>query len=320
MLRYILKRLLWMIPIILTVAIVVFSLMSLAPGKPEEIILGSNATEEAYAVMRHNLKLDDPFLVRLARFLKNTFIDFDFGQSWIDRTSVFGAMMEKFPRTIIMALSTFVLSYLIGIPLGINAAIHQNRWQDSASMFVALMGISVPSFWLALLLVILFAVKLQWLPPMGFGGVKYYILPALAGAFSGIATSARQTRSSMLDVIRSDYITTARAKGVPNRQVITKHAFRNALIPIITLMGGDLANLLGGTMVIETIFAIPGIGSYIVSAVGRRDYPAVQGSALLLSIIFSIIMLVVDLIYAAADPRIKAQYASPSKRRKTDEA
>ena len=318
MLRYTLKRLLWMIPIILAVAIVVFTLMSMAPGKPEEIILGSNATEEAYATIRHNLKLDDPFMVRLARFLKETFLEFDFGKSWIDGQPVFQSMMEKFPRTIIMALSTFMLSYLIGIPLGINAAIHQNKWQDSTSMFVALMGISVPSFWLALLLVLLFAVKLKWLPPMGAGGLKYYILPALSGCFSGIATCARQTRSSMLDVIRSDYITTARAKGVPNRQVITRHAFKNALIPIITLAGGDLAGQLGGTMVIETIFCIPGIGGYIVSAVNNRDYPAVQGSAILLAIIFSVIMLLMDLVYAAADPRIKAQYSKSSKRRKAN--
>ena len=315
MIRYAIKRILWMIPIILAVAVLVFSLMTLAPGRPEEIILGSNATEEAYATMRHSLGLDDPYLVRLARFLKETFIDFNFGNSWIDRTPVISAMMEKLPRTIILALSTFAISYLIGIPLGINAATHQNKWQDSASMFVALLGVSVPNFWLALLLVLLFAVRLRWLPPMGANGFEYYILPALAGCFSGLATCARQTRASMLDVIRSDYITTARAKGVSNRQVIFKHAFKNALIPIITLAGGDIAGLLGGTMVIETIFSIPGIGSYIVSAVNRRDYPAVQGSAIFLAIIFSVVMLLVDLIYAAVDPRIKAQYARSSRGR-----
>lgn len=315
MLRYVLKRILWMIPIILAVAILVFTLMTLAPGEPERIILGTNATEEAYAAMRESLGLNDPYLIRLARFLKETFIDFNFGNSWIDNTSVMGSILEKLPRTVILALATFTISYLIGIPLGIISAVNQNRWQDSASMGVALLGVSIPNFWLALLLVLLFAVKLQWLPPMGIGGFEFYILPALSGCFGGLATCARQTRSAMLDVIRSDYITTARAKGVANRHVITKHAFKNALIPIITQAGGDLANLLGGTMVIEAIFSIPGLGSYIVSAVNRRDYPATQGSAIFLAIVFAVIMLLVDLLYAAVDPRIKAQYEGASKRR-----
>ncbi len=314
--RYILKRVLWMIPIILGVAILVFSLLYFAPGKPEELILGSHATEEAYTAKRIELGLEDPYLVRLARFLKEAFLEFDFGSSWFTRIPIIDTIAERLPRTIVLTLCTFLFSYGIGIPLGIIAATHQNKWQDTASMLVALTGVSLPNFWLALILVLVFSVSLGWLPAMGIGGLQYYILPALSGCFSSLAICARQTRSSMLDVIRSDYITTARSKGVPERQVITRHAFKNAVIPIITMAGGDFGSLLGGMMVIETIFSIPGMGIFIVNAVNTRDYPAVQGGSLFLAITFSIIMLLVDLLYAAVDPRIKAQYSSQNKARR----
>jgi peptide/nickel transport system permease protein len=311
--RYILKRLLWMIPIILFVAILVFTLMSFAPGKPEELILGSHATAEAYAAKRAELHLDDPYLIRLARFLKQTFIDFDLGTSWFTNEPVSQSIAERLPRTFALAICTFLFAHCIGIPLGITAATHQNKWQDTVSMIAALIGVSMPSFWVALLMVLLFSVKLGWFPAMGFGGLKYYILPGLSGCFVALATAARQTRSAMLDVIRSDYITTARAKGVPERQVIRRHALKNALIPIITQAGGTFGQLLGGVMVIETIFAIPGMGTLIVTAVNNRDYPVVQGGSIVVAITFSLIMLLVDLLYAAVDPRIKGQYASMSK-------
>ena len=314
--RYILKRVLWMIPIILGVAILVFSLLYFAPGKPEELILGSHATEEAYTAKRIELGLEDPYLVRLARFLKEAFLEFDFGSSWFTRIPIIDTIAERLPRTIVLTLCTFLFSYGIGIPLGIIAATHQNKWQDTASMLVALTGVALPNFWLALILVLVFSVSLGWLPAMGIGGLQYYILPALSGCFSSLAICARQTRSSMLDVIRSDYITTARSKGVPERQVITRHAFKNAVIPIITMAGGDFGSLLGGMMVIETIFSIPGMGIFIVNAVNTRDYPAVLGGSLFLAITFSIIMLLVDLLYAAVDPRIKAQYSSQNKARR----
>ena len=208
---------------------------------------------------------------------------------------------------------------LLGIPLGIVAATHQNKWQDHLSMILALVGVAVPNFWLALLLIILFSVKLGWLPAMGIGtglaGIKYYILPAVSNCAGALANCARQTRSSMLDVIRADYITTARAKGVPERMVISRHALKNALIPIITMMGTSFGRLLGGAMIIETIFSLPGMGSYIIGAVNNRDYPIVQGGSIVLAIAFSIAMLLIDLLYAAVDPRIKAQYAAKSKKK-----
>ncbi len=308
MVRYIFKRLLWMIPIVLGVAIIVFTLMTFCPGDPASIILGSSATEEDLSIMREELGLNDPYIIRLGRFLSDTFIHFDLGESWITRTSIRDAIIERLPRTMILTITTMGLSMLIGIPLGVMAAVNQGKWKDNFCMAFALAGVSIPDFWLALLLIILFSVNLGWLPAMGIGGIQYYILPAMAGCMGGIAALARQTRSSMLDVIRADYITTARAKGVPEMRVITRHALKNAFIPIITVVGMHFGKMLGGAMVIETIFSIPGMGSYIVTGVNSRDYPVVQVGAIFLAIIFSICMLGVDLIYAAVDPRIRASY------------
>ncbi len=318
MLRYILKRILWMIPIVLGVAIIVFTLMSFCPGDPATIILGSTATESDLTAMREELGLNKTYIERLGTFLYDTFIRFDFGESWITRTSIKAAIIERLPRTMLLTIATLGLSTLIGISLGIMAAINQGNWKDNLCMAFALIGVSVPDFWLALLLILLFSVKLGWLPAMGIGGLQYYILPAMAGCMGGIAALARQTRSSMLDVIRADYITTARSKGVPEFRVITRHALKNAFIPIITIIGTHFGKMLGGAMVIETIFAIPGMGSYIVTAVNSRDYPVVQVGAVFLAIVFSICMLGVDLIYAAVDPRIRAQYGKKSRKVKVN--
>jgi peptide/nickel transport system permease protein len=317
---YIFKRLLWMIPIILAVAVLVFTLMTLCPGDPAQIILGSLATEADFAAKRAELGLDNPYIVRLATFLSDTFIHFDLGVSWISNVSIADTLVERLPRTLILSLITTLFSFGIGIPLGIVAATHQGRWQDSLCMVIALVGVSMPNFWLALMLVLLFSVKLNWLPALGIGtglaGLKYYILPALSGFAGGMATAARQTRSSMLDVIRSDYITTARAKGVPENKVITKHALKNALIPIITLIGSTFGTMLGGAMILETVFSIPGMGTYIITAVNNRDYPVVEIGTIFLAIVFSIFMLLVDIMYAMVDPRIKAQYAGKKKVKK----
>lgn len=314
MLRYTLRRLLWMIPIVLGVAILVFTLMTFCPGDPAQIILGASASVDEINALRDTLGLNDPFIVRLGRFLADTFIRFDLGSSWMNQTRVASAIADRLPRTLALAIATSLLSIIIGVPLGVTAAVHQGGIGDNISMVLALIGISIPSFWLAMLLVLLFSVRLGWLPAMGIGSLKYYILPALAGCTGGIATLARQTRSSMLDVIRSDYITTARAKGVPENKVITKHALKNALIPIITVIGNQFGMHVGGTMVIETIFSIPGMGTLIVTAVNQRDYPVVQSGAIFLAISFSLIMLLVDLLYAAVDPRIKARYSAMGKK------
>ena len=320
MFKYILKRLLWMIPIILGVTILVFTMMTFCPGDPAEIILGTTATEADLLAKRVELGLDQPFLVRLAQYMSDVFLHFDMGNSWITNIDIMSSIAERMPRTLVLALVTLIIAYGLGIPLGIMAATHQNKWQDHLSMILALIGVAIPNFWPALLLIILFSVNLGWLPAMGVGtglaGLKYYILPAVSNCAGALANCARQTRSSMLDVIRADYITTARAKGVPERVVVTKHALKNALIPIITMMGTTFGRLLGGAMIIETIFTIPGMGSYIIGAVNNRDYPVVQGGSIILAIAFSIAMLLIDLLYAAVDPRIKAKYVASGKRRK----
>ena len=320
MLKYVLKRLIWMIPIVLGVAILVFIMMTFCPGKPEEIILGPSATETELAAKRLELGLDDPIVLRLGRYMSDVFIHFDLGKSWLTNVDITSSIKERLPRTLMLTITTLLISVGIGIPLGVIAAIKQNKWQDSLCMVLALIGVAIPNFWLALLLVLQFSVKLNWLPALGIGtglaGIKYYILPAISGSTGGLASCARQTRSAMLDVIRADYITTARSKGVPEWDVIMKHALKNSLIPIITVMGTMFGHFLGGAMIIETIFAIPGMGTYIIGAVNSRDYPIVQGGSIFLAITFSFCMLIVDLLYALVDPRIKAQYASGRKKRK----
>ncbi len=308
MYKYILKRLILMIPVILGVTVLIYTIMYFTPGDPAVIILGANASQDQLEQKREDLGLNDGYIVNLARFMKRAFFEFDFGNSYINNTNIAHEIISQFPRTLTIAFFSVVLSLVFGMPLGIWSAVNQYSWKDHFSMFVALFGVSMPSFWAGLMLVIMFALKLGWLPPSGIGDLKHYILPVFALALGGMATTARQTRSSMLEVIRSDYIVTARAKGLSERKVIYRHALRNALIPVITAAGQGFGIMLGGALVIETVFSIPGLGTYMVSAIGNRDYPAIQGAVVFLSIVFGLAMLLVDLIYAFVDPRIKSQY------------
>ena len=313
--RYVLSRLLQMIPVVLGVTIVVFTIMYFIPGDPAALMVGAEATPEQIEAKREALGLNDPYLVRLGKFVGDIILHFDFGDSWVYHTPVTTELLNRFPRTITIAAICIGLQIVIGIPLGIIAAVNQNGWGDRLSMFVALFGISMPNFWIALMLVLLFSVKLGWLPPYGLGGIKYYILPCLANAFPGIATQARQTRSSMLEVIRSDYITTARAKGMSEMRILLRHALPNALLPVITIIGNGMGMLLAGTVVIESIFSIPGVGMYLVGGIGNRDYNIVQSSVIFLALAFTAVMLLVDLAYAFIDPRIKAQFAGKKRRK-----
>lgn len=313
--KYIIKRLIWMIPVVIGVTILIFTLMYFVPGDPALIILGNNATEQDLINKRAELGLDRPYAERLVSYLRDVFLRFNFGKSYITNTSISHELITRLPRTFLLAFFCMVISVGVGVPLGINAAVHQNGWGDRICMFMALIGVSMPAFWVALMLVLLFSLKLGWLPSGGIGGIQYFILPAISNSFGGIATQARQTRSSMLEVIRSDYITTARAKGLTEDKVIYKHALPNALIPVITLAGTSFGIMLGGTLVIETVFSIPGIGSYMIGAVNNRDYPVVQGSVIFLAIMFGLVMLLVDLLYAFVNPRIRAQYEGKSKKR-----
>lgn len=306
--KYILKRLLWMIPIVLGVTIIVFTLMYFVPGDPAQMMLPDDATEQEIEEMREYLGLNKSYGERLFTYMRNAFLYGDFGNSYRLKTPVMPALLDRLPRTVLLAAMTMLISMAVGIPLGVMAAVHQNGPADRISMVLSLAGVSMPSFWLALLLVLLFSVKLGWLPATGFDSFQCFILPALSGALGGIAGQARQTRSSMLEVIRSDYITTARAKGVAERKVIYSHALPNALIPIITISGSAFGHMLGGTLILETIFSIPGVGTYIINGVNNRDYPVIQGGVIFLAVVFGLMMLLVDLAYAFVDPRIKSQY------------
>ena len=310
MARYIIKRLLLMIPVLLGVTILIFTIMYFAKGDPAQMMLGSNATPESIEAKREELGLNDPYIVRLGRYMRDVFLHFDFGKSYINGRSVAGDILSKIPNTFTIALLSVALALLIGIPLGVIAATHQNKLADRISMIISFIGVSMPGFWVALLLLIVFALNLRWFPVNGTkAGAISFVLPCIACALNGVASLARQTRSSMLEVIRSDYVVTARAKGQSERKVIYSHALRNALIPIITSAGGIFGSLMGGALVIETVFGIPGLGMYMVSSINNRDYPCIQGGVICIAIAFGFLMLFIDLIYAFVDPRIKAQYA-----------
>ena len=290
--------------------------MYFVPGDPVQIILGDNATPEQIAETEAQLGLDQPYIIRLGKYLAGI-CHLDFGTSYMKGTPVGADLLERFPNTLILSSLSILFTIVIGIPLGIQCAMHANKLTDKILMFLTMLGNSMPGFWLGLLLVLLFSVKLNWLPSNGADGLEYFILPVVANSVGSLADITRQTRSSMLEVIRSDYVVTARSKGLPENEVIWKHALPNALIPIITLCGSRFGMMLGGTVIIESVFTIPGIGTYLVNGINSRDYPIVQGSIIYIAFIFAIIMLITDLIYAYVDPRIKAQYVGgAAKKRK----
>ena len=306
--KYIAKRILWLIPVIVGVTFLIFTIMFFIPGDPVAIMLGSSATQAEIEQAREMLGLNGSYLHRFWNYASGVFLRFDLGTSFQYGTSVTADMLTRFPRTFALAVASMLISICVGVPLGVIAATHQNTVSDRASMIIAMFGVSMPSFWLAILLVLLFSMKLGLLPSYGIGGLKFYILPAIANSFGGIAGFARQTRSSVLECIRADYVTTARAKGVSEKKVLMGHILPNSMIPIITYAGTQFSGLLGGAIVIENVFTIPGIGTYMVQAINYRDYGAVQGSVIFSAITFSVVMLIVDVIYAYVDPRIKAQY------------
>ena len=312
MYRYVIKRLLMLIPIIIITSFLVFFVINLAPGDVTAQLTGGEATPEEIAALRAELGLDQPIVIRYARYFSGL-LRGDLGTSYISGESVFDSYMEKLPATLELAIASIIVSIVISIPLGISSAVHRGSIRDNVGMVAALLGLSMPNFWLGLLLIIVFALNLGWLPSGGSGGIEYIILPAITVGTGLTAMLTRTTRSSMLDVIRQDYLRTARAKGVPEKVVIRKHALRNALIPIITVIGTQLGTCLGGAILTETVFAWPGVGRLILDAVNSRDTPMVTGCIILKTITISIILLIVDLLYAAVDPRIKAQYAKGGK-------
>lgn len=314
MAKYIIKRLIMCVIVILCASFIVFTIMYFIPGDPADLLLPADATYEQKMELRVKLGLEDPYLVQLGNYLFNAFLRFDFGTSYSTSAPVLGGLLSRMPLTLGVGISAIILSSIIAIPLGIAAGLTNGKWQSVVLSVLAIVCVSIPDFWLALLLMMLFAVKLNVLPLMGIGGIQYFIMPVLALAIGPIGGILRQMRSGLLDVINSDYVITARAKGVPERRVTLRHMLPNALIPVITIIGAHCCRIIGGTVIIEQIFSIPGVGQYMLNAINNRDYPVVRGSVIILSAVTSLIMLIVDLIYAAVDPRIKAQYSGKGKR------
>ncbi|MDR1732249.1 MAG: ABC transporter permease [Synergistaceae bacterium] len=308
MIRYIIRRILFLIPVLIGVAFCVFTLLYLTPGDPARMILGDMATEEAIQEFRVKEGLDKPFLLQFGNYLWKAVTQGDIGRSYITKRPVLHEIMTAFPATLRLSAFAIVIAILIGLPCGILSAIRQYSLFDTLTMIFAMVGLSMPVFWLGLLLILLFSVYLRWLPSSGFDTFRAMILPSVALSAQSISMITRMTRSSMLEVVRADYIRTARAKGQKESVVIWVHALYNALIPVVTLCGLQFGHLLAGAILTESIFAIPGVGRLMVESIKMRDYPMVQGGVLFVAVAFSVVNLLVDLLYAYIDPRIKAQY------------
>ena len=297
-----------LIPVILITSFLIFWAMSLTGGDPAMIVAGEGATTEEIEAVREELGLNDPFMVRYFNYVKGM-VTGDMGKSYVTNKDVFKTFMEKLPNTLMLGGAAVLIAIVIALPLGIYTAIHQNTWKDTAGMIFALFGTSMPNFWLGLMLIIIFSLKLGWLPSGGKGGFDTLILPALTVGLGLAALITRTTRSSMLDVIRQDYMTTARAKGCSEKRVIFTHGLKNALIPIITAIGLQMSMVITGSVLAETVFSWPGIGRLVYDSIAKRDTPMVTGSIILCSVFMCLINLFVDLVYAFFDPRIKAQYS-----------
>ena len=308
MTRYLLRRILAMIPVGLGVTFLLFSLLYLTPGDPARIVLGDEASEESIQEFRHEHHLDRSLPVRYGMFIYDAVVHQDMGRSFMTRRPVIGEVLNTFPVTLKLATGSIVIATVLGLGFGIVCAVKQYSIFDNISMVVAMLGISVPLFYLGLLLILWFSVRLQWLPSSGFDTLSQRILPWITLSATSMSIITRMTRSSMLEVIRSDYIRTARAKGQTERVIILKHALRNALIPIITIVGIQFGHLLGGAILTESVFSIPGMGRLAVEAIKARDYPIVQGAVLYIAMAYVVINLLVDLLYAWVDPKLRGRY------------
>jgi peptide/nickel transport system permease protein len=310
--NFIVRRLILLVPVLLVVAVVAFLATRIMPGDPVILVLGDFAPPEKIDAMRLQLGLDKPIFIQFVIWVQHI-LRGDLGHSLFLNMPVTQAIIGRLEPTLLLALIGQSLGILIGIPLGILAAVRHRTWIDQGSIVISLIGISIPSFWLALLLIMVFSVKLHLLPSSGYmpvaeaglGAVKYLVLPGVTLGFMQSAIIARMTRSSMLDILNQDFIRTARAKGLTEKVVILQHALRNALIPVVTVMGFSMAVLLGGTWIVETLFNIPGTGSLAITAIMRRDYPIIQGSMIFTAGIYVLVNLLVDISYAVINPRIK---------------
>jgi peptide/nickel transport system permease protein len=302
---YIARRLAQTLPVLFGVSLLVFSMLHLVPGDPVKMMLSEFGTSpEQLAKLRSQLHLDEPLPVQFGRFVWNA-VQGDLGYSIRSKRPVTAEIAENIPATLQLAFAGLMVAGLLGIPLGVTAAVKQRSWADAGSMLVALAGVSMPSFWLGLLLIFAFSLRIRLFPATGGGDLRHLVLPALTLGLGASAIIARLTRSSMLEVLRQEYVTTARAKGLNEYSVIFRHAFKNAVIPVITIFGLQFGQLLAGTVVIETVFSRPGIGRLIVGAILSKDFPLVQGVVLVVAVSYVLVNLLVDILYAMVDPRIR---------------
>lgn len=326
MLPYLLRRTAWMLPLSLGIVLIVWGLMQIVPGDPAAVLLGEEATEESLVAMRHLLGLDRPPIVQLGSYL-GKLLRGNLGESILHRRPVVRDVFDRLPATMELAIAALFISIIIGIPLGVIAAIRRDSIIDAASTLFAQLGVSMPIFWLGILLMLWFSVRLGWLPAVGRGeplyvaigamfsghpevlleSLSHLVLPAASLGMFGTAYVMRITRSSMLDTLSQDYVRTALSKGLRRTTVIRRHALRNALIPVVSVVGLQLGALLGGAVLTETIFAWPGLGQLIVTAISQRDYPLVQGAILIVALLFACVNLAVDLLYGVIDPRIRLE-------------
>lgn len=310
---YILRRLVGLVPLLLLVAIIAFILVRLTPGDPAAVVAGDSASPADVARIRGVMGLDRPLPVQFVRWMDRVFLHADLGESLTLKKPVILVIGQRVQPTALLTLFGTIVSVALGIPVGILAAIKRNSLIDRALMFGAIFGLSIPSFWLGEILVLIFALRLHILPPVGFeslqdGGLaslRYLVLPSIAIGISSAAFLARMVRSSMLDVLRQDYVRTAHAKGLPARGVILRHALKNAMVTPLTVIGLTVANLASGAVVIETVFNVPGAGRLLVNSVARRDYPVMQGTILIVAILYIFINLIVDILYGVLDPRVR---------------
>ncbi|MCL2381786.1 MAG: ABC transporter permease [Treponema sp.] len=305
---FILRRLLMMVPVLFGVMFVIFTLVYITPDDPAMIILGGDrAQPEAVAALRAEMGLDDPFLVQFTRYVARV-LRLDLGTSFSTRRPVFDELADRFPNTATLAGLGVLLAIVAGIPLGILCSTKHHSIFDNIASMLGVVALSIPNFWLGLLLILFFSFNLRMLPVSGIGTPAHWIMPTLTVGLSAAGEFMRFSRSSMLEVIRQDYIRTARAKGQKESVVIFRHALKNAMIPVITIVGLSFGALLGGAVLTETVFAIPGVGSFMVHSIMTRDFPIIQGGVLMIAVAFSFVNLLVDILYALVDPRIRSQY------------
>lgn len=312
MIAYLARRTMSLLSILLVVGVVVFFLIRLVPGDPTTALLGDNATLEQVDSLRTRLGLDRPIVEQFGAWFR-ALLKGDLGDSTYMRIPVVDAVAQRIEPTAMLALFATIVSVLLGVTLGVIAAVRHNTILDYGVMVIAMLGLSLPTFWLGLLMILFFAVTLQWLPAAGYvplresplDALRYLAMPAVALGFNQAAIIARMTRASLLDTLGEDYVRTARSKGLPGRRVVVRHALRNALLPIVTVIGLSVATLAGGVVVTETVFNIPGAGRLVIDSVQRRDYPVIQGSVIMVALVYAVINLLIDLSYAFIDPRVR---------------